>query len=339
MSLRSALLALVLTLLGCQEHAARPDPIRIDSVRQIWEQPSELRVSGDGFPAGMHGEVLLAGTLYAPGAEPAQHVLRVPCRALSGTLAVIDLQTSEVAALPAGPFAGTLEVRFGSAQIAGLTGRVARAVFRLSAAPTPIATQFALEQRAQAFQRALGIEALELGDQGVVVAELAAEGPARAAGLASGDQIALLDGAPVQLPVDVLGRGARAHAELGVRSGRGAELRRLRVELDAAPAGADFALWALCCALGASTTALLARAFGAEPAPRASRKERWLAALSALSLAAVLMLLLEATAPALRDALRAASAGALLGGFGVYLSRRAHRTLRTTRDPALTPFL
>jgi hypothetical protein len=137
----------------------------------------------------------------------------------------------------------------------------------------------------------------------------------------------------------VLARGARARVTLAVRGGRGAELRRLRIELAEAPVGVDFALWAFCCALGASTTALLARAFGAALAPRPTRKERWLAALSALSLAAVLMLLLEGTAPGLRDALRAASAGALLAGIAVYLSRRAHRTLRTKRDPALTPFL
>jgi len=336
---RCALLVLTLALLGCSERAALANLIRIDAIRQIWEQPNQLSLHGEGFPAGMHGEVLLAGTLYAPGSAPAEHTLRVPCRALSATLAVVDLQTLEVAALPEGPFAGRLEAHFDSEQGTRLSGRLAPATFRLSAAQTPLAAQFALEQRAQAFQRALGIAALERDDQGVVIAELAANGPARSAGLAAGDQIALLDGAPVQLPVDVLGRGTRAQIELGVRSARGAELRRVRIELATPAAGASFALWALSCALGASATALLARSSGVRlPRPRA-RKERWLAGLSVLSMAAVVMFLLEATAPGLRDALRAAAVGALLAGLCVYLKRRSRRTLRTTRDPALTPFL
>jgi hypothetical protein len=332
------LLALAFTLLACAEQRALADLIRIDSIRQIWEQPNQLSLHGDGFPAGMHGEVLLSGTLYAPGSAPAQHALRVPCRALSPSLAIADLQTPEVAALPEGPFAGALEVRFtGAATLQ--TGRMARTVFRLSAAQTPLAAQFALEQRAQSFQRALGIEMLERNDQGVVIAELKAGGRARVAGLAVGDQIAQLDGAPVQLPVDVLTRGTRAQVELGVRSGRGAELRRVRIELGDAGAGADFALWALCCALGASATALLARAFGVQLAALPSRKERWLAGLSAVSLATVIWFVLEGTAPDLRDALRAAGVGALLACLGMCLRRRARRTLHTTRDPGLTPFL
>jgi hypothetical protein len=336
---RSLPLWLALALLACNSRDTPADSIRIDAVRQIWEQPGQLTLHGQGFPVGMHGEVLLAGTLYAPGSAPAEQTLRVPCRALSATLAVVDLQTPEVTALPEGPFAARLEARFGSAQLTPLVGRVARAVFRLSAAQTPLAAQFALEQRAQSFQRQLGIEALELNDQGVVVTELAARSVGRAAGLAVGDQIALLDGAPVQLPVDVLGRGARTQVELGVRSALGAELRHLRIELGAAAVGADLALWALCCALGASSTALLARAFGVSLGREPTRKERWLASLSALSLTAAVMFLLEATAPSLRDALRAAGSGALLAGLGVCLRRRARRTLHTTRDPALTPFL
>jgi hypothetical protein len=341
MFVRSVLLLLAhaLALLGCEARDAPVDSIRIDAVRQIWEQPSQLSLHGEGFPVGMRGEVLLAGTLYAPGSAPAEQTLRVPCRALSATLAVVDLQTPEVTALPEGPFAARLEARFGSEQLTPLVGRVAHAVFRLSAAQTPLAAQFALEQRAQSFQRELGIEALELNDQGVVVTELSARGAGRAAGLAVGDQIALLDGAPVQLPVDVLGRGARTQVELGVRSARGAELRRLRIDLGPAEVGSDFALWALCCALGASSTALLARALGVSLGRQPTRKERWLAGLSALSSAAVVMFLLEATAPSLRDALRAAGSGALLAGLGVCLRRRARRTLRTTRDPALAPFL
>lgn len=338
-SLAPLLLALALALLGCREHASRADSIRIEAIRQIWERPDQLSLHGDGFPAGMHGEVVLAGTLYAPGAAPAEHTLHVPCRALSATLAVIDLQTAEVAALPEGPFVGTLEARFEGGRTGRAAGRVPHAVFRLSGAQAPVAAQFALEQRAQDFQRALGIDALGRSELGVVVAELSPRGPARAAGLAVGDQIALLDGAPVQLPVDVLARGAAGHVELGVRSARDAELRRLRIERAAPGAGSDLALWALCGALGASLAALLARSFGSAPVWRPSRKERWLSGSSALSLAAVVMLVLEAAAPDLRGALRAAASGAVLAVIAVYLRRRAHRTLRTTRDPALTPFL
>jgi hypothetical protein len=332
-------LAFTMPLLGCSEHTAIAHLIRISSVQQIWEQPNQLSLRGEGFPPGMRGEALLDGTLFAPGAAPQVHRLRVPCRALSSTQALVDLKVPAVSSLPEGPFSGALEVSFGAQPDARLVGRVERTLFRLAGGQSQLQVQFALSRRAQDFQHALGITALELSEHGPVVSELAAGGASQHAGLSVGDAIVRLNGAPVQLPVDVLPRGELALVELEVRRPREASLQVLRIALDSPGGPLDFQLWVLCCGLGASLTALAAKGLRALPRAKPKRKEFWLACSSALCLGMVCMFVLESTAPSIRDACQALACGALVSCLGVYLLRRARRTLRTARDPALTPFL
>lgn len=332
-------LGFAVPLMCCGEHTAVAHLIRISSVQQIWEQPSQLSLRGEGFPPGMRGEALLDGTLFAPGAAPQVHQLRVPCRALSSTQALVDLKVPAVAALPEGPFSGALEVRFGARPDARLVGRVERSVFRLAGGQTPLQVQFALSRRAQSFQHALGITALELSEHGPLVSELAAGGPSQHAGLSLGDAIVRLDGAPVQLPIDVLGRSGLALIELEVRRPPETNIRVLRIALQPPGRPLDWTLWVLCCALGASLTALAAKGLSLPPRAQPKRKEFLLVCSSALCLGAVCMFVLESTAPSIRDACQAFAWGALVSGLAVYLLRRARRTLRTARDPALTPFL
>lgn len=334
-----AIVALVISLAGCASDEALAHLIEIRGLTQTWENPNQLQLHGEGFPHGVRGEAILIGTLFAVGASPRPLTLRAPCRALSATHALVELGASEAAALDEGPFEGKLELRFGALASARLVGKAENVTLRVGSQPGALDRRFALRQRAQHFQRSLGITALELTEAGVVVSQLAAEGAARAAGLRVGDTVRRLDGAPVQLPGDLLGRGLRPGVELTVK--RSGEPGLLSLKLQGAQAAQSLPWLAslLCAAFGAAIGATLGCALRPTMLWAPRRREYWLGVVSWSSLALIAAVLLDGVDPMLRELLRPFAYAFVSASGGMCLLRRLRPTLRTGRDPALAPLL
>lgn len=334
-----AIILLTLSLSGCADDAALAHLIQIRDVAQTWEQPAELSLHGEGFPHGARGEALLTGTLFAVGSPPQRVTLHLPCRALSSGRALVELSASEMAGLREGPFEGQLEVRFGVLSAARLVGRAQHVTFRVGHLPSALDQRFLLRQRAQAFQRSIGIGALEMGERGASISQLLTEGPALAAGLQVGDTIVRLDGAPVQLPVDVLAHGPRAGVELTVQRSGEASTRLINLQGSRSVRSLPWLVGMLCAVLGVSLGATVGGLLrpGALWAPR--RREYWLLLVSCGSLLLLAWLVLDSVDPVLRELIGPFAAGFVLAVLAVYLLRRARPTLRTTRDPALAPLL
>jgi len=333
------LTALLLTFVGCANEEALAHLIEVHEVAQTWEQPGELSLRGEGFPHGVRGQAVLSGTLFAVGARPEPVTLRAPCRALSSSEAVVELTGSDASTLREGPFEGTLEVRFGALSAARLVGRAQHVTVRVGSLPSALDQRFALRQRAQTFQRGLGVAALEIGERGVTVGQLAAHGAAVSAGLRVGDTIVRVDGAPVQLPVDVCGRGLPGGVALTVqRAGEpGALLLRLSTGQEAQ--SVPWLTHLLCAVLGSALGATVCGALRPTMIWAPRRREYWLVVVSCGSLYLLAQLLLDSFDPALRQLARAFGYGFLLSALVVCLLRRVRPTLRTSRDPALAPLL
>lgn len=334
-----AVVALLVPFAGCAGDEALAHLIQIHEVAQTWEQPSELSLRGEGFPHGVRGEAVLNGTLFAVGGAGERITLRVPCRALSSSQALVELSESDAVALREGPFEGTLEVRFGALSSARLVGRASHVLIRLGTLPTALDQRFALRQRAQAFQRGLGITALELGERGVSVSQLDAAGSAAAAGLTLGDSIVRVDGAPVQLPIDVLGRALRNGSELTVqRSGERSTLL-LTVHGARSRSALPWFVSLMCAVFGAALAVSIGAGVRSDMLWAPRRREYWLMVVSCGSLSMLALLLLDGLDPLLRELLRPSGYGFLLAVAAVCLCRRLRPTVRTGKDPALAPLL
>lgn len=309
--------------------------IRVDAVEQAFERADELMLRGEGFPAGMRGEALLRGSLYPVGRAALAIDVRAPCRALGTQKARVELDGLHAQLSGEGPFEGSVEVRFGT-HGGQLLGRRERALFRLGPTP-PIEEQFAASQRAQRFQRALGIDGLEQGEAGLRVTEIKPGSAAAKAGLAQHDLIVGMNGRPIQLMRDLAGLGRESARSLEVLGAR--EARVLRVALGPADERPAIALSALALLLGAGMGAVLANALPAHVFGARRRREYWLLSccLSCLVwLCALIVRDLDPMLPRMGEALLLGAVGA---GSIVYLRRRFSPTLRTKRDPALAPLL
>lgn len=336
----SLLWVLQLAFVACaRDDGAHANLIAVEAVEQRWERAGQLFVRGEGFPQGMRGEARLSGQVFPPGEKARAIDVTLPCRALAKNEAVIALNEGLPSAGASGPFEGDLELSFGTREEGRLMGRLDQVVARLGSPPT-LEQQFQSRQRAQAFQRSVGIQALLLGEHGVSVAELAPEGAAAKAGLKQGDVVQRLDGRPIQLPLDLVPSTTTDTVRLEVRRGEQPGTA-LVVEIGLVP-DAPPLLWTLLTlafALGASIGALASRSLPAGPRFSLRRKESWLAGCSALSLLALSAILVELLAPILRDACRAFALGAVGAAVVVCFLRRVRPTSRTERDPALAPLL
>lgn len=334
-----AALALVFVLTGCESDEALAHLIQIDDVTQTWEEPSSLVVHGEGFPHGVRGEALLTGTLYAVGAPAVAVELRAPCRALSGSQALVELNTPEASSLREGPFEGKLELRFGALSAARLVGRSEHVTARVGGLPSALDQRFQLRQRAQAFQRSVGIVGLEMAERGIVISQLAERGAALEAGVQLGDLITRIDGAPVQLPIDVLGHALHNGVELTLQRANETGPRVLKLTGERAARSLPWIVVVLCALLGGSlgfVLTSLARP-GALWAPR--RREYWLSVVPCASLLLLAGLLLDSLDPIVRELALPFAYAFACGALAVCLQRRVRPTLRTRRDPGLAPLL
>jgi hypothetical protein len=330
--------SLLCSVLACARASRDAALIRVDVVEQALERSDELLLRGDGFPPGMRGEARLRGALYPVGRPPVAIDLRTPCRALGAQKARVELDALHPQLAGEGPFEGSVEVRFGSHDDAQLVGRSERALFRLGATP-PIEEQFAASQRAQRFQRAIGIEALEQSEAGLRVAEITRGSAAANAGLAQHDVVLRMDGRPIQLGRDLIRLADESVLALEVRAPRGQTVRLVRVASRTADERPLFALTALALLLGVGLGAVLASALPTHLLWAPRRREYWLlscCALCAVWLGALIVRDLDPLLPRMGEALLFGAVGA---ASIVYLRRRLSPTLRTKRDSDLAPLL
>ncbi len=333
---------LSLSLLGCVVACARSPTdaalIRVDAVEQAFERSDELLLRGDGFPQGMRGEAELHGTLYAVGRAPVAIDLSAPCRALGAQKARVELDALTSQVVGEGPFEGSVELRFGSHGGGQLVGRSERALFRLGASPQ-IEEQFAASQRAQRFQRAIGIAALEQSEGGLRVTEIARGSAAAKAGLAQQDVVLRMDGRPIQLGRDLVRLANESELSLEVRGARDQSVRLLHVASRAPDERPVLALRVLALLLGAGLGVVLATILPTRLLWAPRRREYWLlscCALSAVWLGALIVRDLDPLLPRMGEAFALGAVGA---SSIVYLRRRFSPTLRTKRDPDLAPLL
>jgi hypothetical protein len=335
---RLGFLALFLCSAACAP--ARQDAllIRIDGVEQALERPDELILRGEGFPPGMRGEARLRGALYAAGGAPRAVDLRATCRALGPRGARIELAAASARIAGEGPFEGAIEVRFGTQQDAQVLGRSERALFRLGRAPL-IEEQFALSQRAEHFQRALGIESLEQGEGGLRVAEISGGSAAGQAGLTVHDLVLRMDGRPVQLARDLVALDDTREVLLEVRRPGEGKTRIVRIATSHADASPDLVLVLLALCLGVGLGIVLACALPSHVLWAPRRSEYWLLLCCAVCTVGLGALIVRDIDPLLSRMSEALVLGASCAGFAVYLRRRLSPTLRTSKDPDLAPLL
>jgi hypothetical protein len=336
--LRVGLLVLLACALACARASHDAALIRVDGVEQALERPSELLLRGDGFPQGMRGEAHIRGALYPVGREPRAVDLRAPCRALGTQKASVELEAL-AAQLPAeGPFEGLIEVRFGSHREAQLLGRIERALFRLGTAPA-IEEQFSSSQRAERFQRSLGIHALDESEGELRVAEVSPESAAGRAGLMRHDRVLRVDGRPIQLARDLVAVDTTSEVLFEVRRAHEASSRLLRVATAHAEALPDLMLIALASLLGIGLGAVLVSALPSHMLWAPHRREYWLLLCCAVCSVGLGALIVRDVDPLLARMSEALSLCAAATGFIMYLRRRITPTLRTSKDPDLAPLL
>jgi hypothetical protein len=335
---RLGFLALFLCSAACAP--ARQDAllIRIDAVEQALERPDELILRGEGFPPGMRGEARLRGALYATGKAPRAVDLRATCRALGPGAARVELAAASARLAGEGPFEGAIEVRFGTQQDAQVLGRSERALFRLGRAPL-IEEQFALSQRAEHFQRTLGIGSLEQGEGGLRVAEIASGSSAGQAGLTVRDLVLRMDGRPVQLARDLVALSDTREVLLEVQRAREGATRIVRVASTRSDASPDLALVLLALCLGVGLGIVLVSALPSHMLWAPKRSEYWLLLCCAVCTVGLGALVVRDIDPLLSRMSEALALGASCAGLVVYLRRRVNPTLRTSKDPDLAPLL
>lgn len=312
--------------------------IRVDAVEQASERASELMLRGDGFPPGMRGEAELRGTLYPVGGAPVAIELSAPCRALGPQKARVELDALAAQIPGEGPFEGSVALRFGAHGGSQLVGRTERALFRLGAAPR-IEEQFAASQRAQLFQRMLGIAALEQSEAGLRVTELRQGSAAANAGLMPEDVVLRMDGRPILLGRDLVRPAEESDLSLEVRGARDRSARVLHLVSRAPEERPTRALRVLALLLGAGLGLVLATGLPARWLWAPRRREYWLTACCALSVGWLGALIVRDLDPLLPRMGEAFLFGAVGAGSIVYLRRRFSPTLRTKRDPNLAPLL
>jgi hypothetical protein len=331
-------LSLLCSIVACVPGRRDAALIRVDRVEQALERSDELLLRGDGFPPGMRGEAQLRGTLYPVGRPPVAIELRAPCRALGAQKARVELDALPGQLAGEGPFEGSVEVRFGSHDDAQLVGRSEGALFRLGATPH-IEEQFAASQRAQHFQRAIGIEALEQSEAGLRVSEIARGSAAAKAGLMQQDVVLRMDGRPIQLGRDLVRLADESELSLEVRGARDPGTRIVRVASRAGDERPLVALTALALLLGVGLGAVLATALPGHLLWAPRRREYWLLSCCALCCVWLGALIVRDLDPLLPRMCKALLFGAVSAGSIVYLRRRLNPTLRTERDPYLAPLL
>jgi hypothetical protein len=312
--------------------------IRIDAVEQSFERPFELLLRGDGFPQGMRGEAHLRGALYAAGTAPRAVDLLTTCRGLSAQKARVELDTLSALVAGEGPFEGQIELRFGTQESAQLLGRKEGALFRIGAVPA-IEEQFTRSKRAERFQRALGIDAMEHGDDGLIVAELSPSSPALRAGLAAHDVVLRIDGRPVQLARDLVSLEETETVLLEVRRARESTTRLVRISTTLARSAPDLALVALALVLGLGATVVLLSALPSHLLWAPRRREYWLLLCCAVCIVGLAALIVRDVDPLLSRMCGACAVGAVLALPLVYLQRRISPTLHTGKDVDLAPLL
>lgn len=336
--LRVAFLLGLSGTLACARSSHDAALIRVDGVEQALERPHELLLHGDGFPQGMRGEAHIRGALYAVGREPSAVDLRAPCRALGTQRARVELEALATQVPGEGPFEGLIEVRFGSHREAQLLGRIDHTLFRLGATP-PIEEQFAASQRAERFQRALGIEALEEGEGALRIAELRNASSAAKAGLARHDRVLRLDGRPVQLARDLLAIDGAGEVLLEIRRAHAGSSQLVRVASARAESLPESLLIVLGSLLGMGLGAVLVSALPSHLLWAPQRREYWLLLCCAVCIVGLGATIVRDVDPLLARMSEALLLTAIATGVVMYLRRRITPTLRTSKDPELAPLL
>lgn len=335
---RLGLLALALCGAACAVSPRDAQLIRIDGVEQVLERSDELILRGEGFPPGMRGTARLRGALYPAGRAPLAVDLRATCRALGPRAARVELAAASAELSAEGPFEGKIEVRFGTQDDAQLFGEGSHALFRLGKVPE-IEQQFAQSQRAEHFQRKLGIAGLEQGEGGLEVVELTPHSPADAAGLSLHDAVLRVDGRPLQLSRDLIALDDAREVLLEVRHAREGATRVIRIETANKDRSPELLLLALALCLGLGLGVVLASALPSHVlwAPRS--REYWLLLCCAVCIVGVGALIVRDVDPLLSRMCGALLIGAAGATTCVYLRRRVSPTLRTGKDPDLAPLL
>ncbi|HEX6241409.1 MAG TPA: hypothetical protein VFZ61_10965 [Polyangiales bacterium] len=334
-----AWLALIAALAGCsRESAGRADLVRIDGVEQRWDRVDQLIARGEGMPQGERGEARLVGLVFLPERPPRALDARVPCRALDKNRVAVDLAPLARELSTDAPFEGRLTLEFGSRTDARLAGTRDQVVARLGRAGD-LGREFGARQRAQAFQRELGIRALVLGDEGVSVAELDPKGAAARGGLALHDRVLRVGDGPVQLPRDVVAQREAGEVLLTVQRGTAHTRHTLRVRWTEELTAGRETLWGLGLGLGAALSSLFfaTRSNRWLWAPR--RKEYYLALCLSLSLWLLALMLCAALPATLASLGQASLVGLVLGYLSVCCSRLLRRTSRTTSSADLAPLV
>jgi hypothetical protein len=334
-----ALGAIATLLAACSPaEGARAHLIRIDAVEQRWDQTQQLFARGAGMPRGMRGEARLSGLVFLPGQSATAIDARVPCRALDESLVAIEVEDALREVEGDGTFEGRLELQFGAQASGRVVGRLEQVRARLGRRPT-LEQEFRARQHAQSFQRALGLHELLLGDDGVSVAELDADGPAARAGLARQDVVTRIAGRPVQLPRDLIAPPETFAFDIELQRGPLHTRHVVHVALPPDQLPQRAALYGLGFALGASLSVL-----GCGTLPRSRlwaprRREYWLTLCSLVCVWLIGLLLCDMLAPALAVLSRASLLGLLAGGTLVCCYRLLVPTSRTTRDADLAPLV